>query len=528
MAGRTLIQALFLLVLFIICFWGTFWGIVNTWITNDDYSYGFLIPLISAYFIWEDRKKIRDVKVSQDFRAFPFLALFMLFSVYGILGSSYSAVRPSIPFILFFLTMFCFGKYAARLMALPIGFLVFMVPIPVVMNRYVGEPLKIVSSKLGTIVIRVCGISVHTSGNFIDLGFTQLQVVDACSGLRFLFPLMALGVVYAYFFERVTWKRVVSVLATLPIAVMVNGLRVGITGILSSKWGSRAAEGFFHAFEGWALFMVAFAFLFGLGRILKYLPDGERQKNTSLSEEEATTMKPVKVSNQQCENPPLVTKNRTAFVLSIILFAGIGALSWSTSALPPVQIRGGIESFPLEIGDWRGDRIYVSNEIVIASGAEESFNATYHNEYGERVELYLGYRSTPFLEDENFFHTPIACFPASGWKILKKNTYTFEHKFNFLDLKATEMVAEKMGIKNLVFFWFQTNKKATHDKNKNRLHLALHAIKRENTHDLFVRLITPIISGKTQEAEQRLDEFAFQFNNVLNTFLREHQFTKKP
>ena len=236
MKGKYLYQAIMLLGLFILCFWGTLKGIVNTWITNDDYSYGFLIPVMSSYFIWEVRKPLWKASVSQDFRALPFLTVFIIFSIYGILGSSYSAVRPSIPFVLFFLTMFCFGKKVAKLMALPVCFLIFMVPIPNVMNRHIGESLKSISTKMRARLIQTVGISVHASGNIIDLGFTQLQVVDACSGLRFLFPLIAIGVAYAYFFQKSTWKRIVSVIATLPIAVLTNGLRVGLTGILSNKF----------------------------------------------------------------------------------------------------------------------------------------------------------------------------------------------------------------------------------------------------------------------------------------------------
>ena len=105
----------------------------------------------------------------------------------------------------------------------------------------------------------------HVSGNVIDIGVTQLQVVDACSGLRYLFPLIALGMVYVYFFERVLWKRVFCVAATIPIAVLTNGLRIGVTGIMTKFLGAKAAEGFFHGFSGWLLFLASFACLFIVG-----------------------------------------------------------------------------------------------------------------------------------------------------------------------------------------------------------------------------------------------------------------------
>ncbi|BBO85866.1 hypothetical protein DSCO28_64320 [Desulfosarcina ovata subsp. sediminis] len=511
MRHKALIQAGLLLALFILCFWGTLEGVVHTWMTNDDYSYGFLIPVMAGYFIWEDRKQLQKIRVHPDFRALPFLLFFLIFAIYGILGSSYSAVRPSIPFILIFMTLLCFGMDALKKLWLPLGFLIFMMPIPNMMNRYLGEPLKLFSSKMGAEIIRLWGISVHTAGNVIDMGFTQLQVVDACSGLRFLFPLIALGVAYAYFFQKSPWKRGISVLATIPISVLTNGLRVGLTGILTEAWGTKAAEGFFHAFEGWAIFMVAFVFLFAFGWLLRFLPDSDWPfKNNEDSQS-------TKQEHQTIRN------NTAAFITACTLLIVVGGLSWSASALPAIKIKGGLETFPLKIKDWQGHQDLISKDIVIASGAEESFHASYKNSRAEVVHLYLGYRSTPFMENENFFHTPISCFPAAGWKILEKNTYDFKQPLNFGDMRATRMVAEKMGSRDLIFFWFQTNRRATHSKSMNRLHLALHALKRENTHDLYVRLITPVANGREDEAEEVLERFAEDFSEAWESFFKENR-----
>ncbi len=143
-----------------------------------------------------------------------------------------------------------------------------MVPAPDFIDRYVGLHLKAVSSRMGGAFISLFNIPVHVSGNVIDLGVTQLQVVDACSGLRYIFPLLALGILYAYFFERITWKRLFCVLVTIPLGVLINGLRIGITGILTEIFGPKVAEGFFHDFSGWVMFVVAFIMLFVISRLL--------------------------------------------------------------------------------------------------------------------------------------------------------------------------------------------------------------------------------------------------------------------
>lgn len=304
----------------------------------------------------------------------------------------------------------------------------------------------------------------------------------------------------------------------------MNAIRIALTGIINSKWGPTAAEGFFHAFEGWLFFMIAFVFLFGIGKILDLFPESQKNEEPDRSKKETEEKRSLIEFFIQHKRVVRASKNMLAFLVSIFLLICVGVLTWTTSNLPPVLLKGGIESFPLKIGNWQGRRQYIDQEIVTASGAEESFGANYYNTKGEMVGLYLGYRSTPFLENENFFHTPIACFPSSGWKILKKNTYTFLNTIGISEMKASSIVAKRLTDKLLVFFWFQTNKKATHIKSLNRLHLALHAIKKDNTHDLFIRLTTPIKSNNVQDAEKRLDDFAFAFSQMLDQFLTRKQY----
>ncbi len=202
----------------------------------------------------------------------------------------------------------------------------------------------------------------------------------------------------------------------------------------------------------------------------------------------------------------------------------VAALSLSTGALPPVTIEGGIQSFPLRIGEWQGRPEIVSPDIVRESGAEEAFSGHFMNGAGSEISLYMGYRSTAFLSNENFFHSPTVCLPSSGWveQEVTRRTITNVPYFNTLDV--TKMVIEKGGTRQLVYFWFQTKDKATYDKNINRFHLSLHAIRRDNTHDLFIRPIMPINPAEgIKEAETRLDVFVREMMPVLLKFLKENQ-----
>jgi EpsI family protein len=166
----------------------------------------------------------------------------------------------------------------------------------------------------------------------------------------------------------------------------------------------------------------------------------------------------------------------------------------------------------------------ISSEIVKASGAEESFSGVYRKG-GREVSLYMGYRSTAFLANENFFHSPTVCLPSSGWKELDISKHTIDAVPGFGTVPTTKMVMQNSELKMLVYFWFQTKDRITHDKNVNRFHLALHAIMRDNTHDLFIRPITPITEGETiAQAEARMDQFVRDMMPVLQQFLKEKQY----
>jgi exosortase D (VPLPA-CTERM-specific) len=509
-------QIIVLTALFIAAYWVPLGTMARVWMDNEDYSYGFMIPLASAYLLWEKRKTLSSIPVGSAWGSLPILLLFTLISLYGMLGSSGNVAMPSVPVLIVLFTLFCFGFETVKRLMLPLGFLVFMVPLPAVIDRYLGLYLKALSTKLGGAIIAMSNIPVNVSGNIIDLGVTQLQVVDACSGMRYILPLLALGVLYAYFFERVLWKRVVCVLATIPLGVLFNALRIGITGLLTDRYGPVVAKGFFHDMSGWVVFVFAFVMLFGISRVLGLFPP--RPEAGRIPDAPEAESVPSGTLEQRRTLP--------AFLVAAAILTVVAALGLSTSTMPPVAVEGGIESLPLEIGPWKGRQETVNPVMIRESGAEQAFSGYFTNRSGEGVSLYIGYRSSAFLSNENFFHSPTVCIPSSGWieHEVKRRTIIGVPAFDTLDV--TTMVIEKEGMRQLVYFWFQTKDRATHDKNINRFHLSLHAIRRDNTYDLFMRPITPIgRMERIEDAEKRLDGFVRDMMPMLLQFLKEKQVT---
>ena len=514
--GKLLGLIAILIVSFFLCYWTTIKGLYPVWINDEDYNYAFLIPLISAYLIWERRRQIISTPINTNMGGGIFFFLFLIISVYGILGSSPSAVRPAIPLIILSVTLFCFGWEMFKVLVFPLSLLIFMIPLPTLFGTVIGVHLKTISTLLGKAILMLAGISVFVEGNVIDLGVTQLQVVDACSGLRYILPLLALGVLFAYFFEKTRWKQIVFVISTIPIAILTNGIRIGATGILARLYGAEVAEGFFHGFSGWLVFMLAFALLLllhvGMG-FITHRPKSGVEKKRSVKE-----ISTIDKSHSLSIHFPVV-------IVSVFMLA-VGLLGFSTSTLPAIRIQGGLAGFPMSFKEWSGKREIVPAEIISLSGAEDAFSAVYLDHQKSAVSLYVGYRGSPFGESENFFHSPSVCLPSSGWKTMSFGTHVINNVAQFSNITVKKMLIERMGERQLVYYWFQTRNRVSHDVNINRFHLTLHALQRDNTHDLFIRPIMPLKKDeRVEDAEIKVDQFVRDMMEALLKFLKEKQYS---
>lgn len=486
-------------------------GLWDAWISGGDESFALVIPFVSAYLVWDKRHRLARARVEPNYAALPALVLWTAISLYGILGSSPTAVRTMLPLVLLTGTLFCFGGAYFRLLALPLALTVFMLPLPTALEVHLGLPLRSLSTQFGVLLLRMLEVSVFVEGNIIDLGSTRLQVVEACSGLRYLLPLLALGVLFAYFFVDGILKRGLLVLAVFPIAVAANGLRIAVTGVLAQNYGPEAADGFFHSFSGWLLFVFALLLLLAAMGVLRSLPIGKSGGRPSSSGRVSTAGGAAKRISW------------AAVWISAGLLSALGLLGHWTSGLPPIRLQNGFADFPLQVGDWTGRTESLAPQIVALSGAEEALNAAFLSPQGRSVSLYIGYRGSPFLESENFFHSPDVCMPSMGWETTAASTRPIDAIPGFGSIAVRSMWIEKMEQKQLVYYWFQTRRRVSADVDENRLHLFLHALGRDNTYDLFVRPMTPLFPGESPEdAEMRLDRFVRSLSVVLQQYLDIH------
>ena len=239
---------------------------------KEDFNYGYVILPIVLYLALGETGRaeaapFRSVLAGAD----PGRGWGSFFYALGELGGEYTTLFLSLWLMVFGLCWLHLGWGKLKVVAFPVAFLLVMFPPPNLIYGNISLRLQLISSQVGVWMIRVFGMTAYREGNVIDLGFTQLQVVDACSGLRYLFPLLALGILIAYHFRASFWKRAVLVLSAVPVTVFTNSLRIATVGFLYPVWGAKVAEGFFHDFSGWLIFMASLAILLAemwlLGRI---------------------------------------------------------------------------------------------------------------------------------------------------------------------------------------------------------------------------------------------------------------------
>jgi len=242
---------------------------INDWSHDENYSHGFLVPLIAGYFFWLRWPELKEQPVKPD-------GLGLVVIVWGVfqllvawLGTEYFTMRTSLIVLLAGMTLFWFGRAVLKGMALPLGYLIFMVPIPYIIYDMIAFPLKLFVTKVSVAFLKIVGVVVMREGNIIMFPATTLEVADACSGIRSLISLLAIAVAYAFLIKISNVRRWIIIFSALPIAVTTNALRVIITGILAQWWGSRAAEGFFHEFAGMAVFVLAMVMLVAFGELLR-------------------------------------------------------------------------------------------------------------------------------------------------------------------------------------------------------------------------------------------------------------------
>jgi exosortase len=253
-------------------------ALVQNWWADPDYGHGFLVPFFSAYVLWRERDKWLAAPIEPSNFGFVVMLAAVGLLIIGSLGAEVFTTRLSILILLAGMILFLRGWSTLRAVSFPLGFLLLMIPLPVIIYNQIAFPLQLFASRCASSLLELVGVPVLRDGNVLVLSNYSLEVVEACSGIRSLISLIAIAIAYAYLTGTPRWIQRVLVILMVPIAIATNAVRIAGTGVLAHRFGATAAEGFLHEFSGWVVFVAALVLMFLCHQILQQIARTRRER----------------------------------------------------------------------------------------------------------------------------------------------------------------------------------------------------------------------------------------------------------
>jgi exosortase len=245
--------------------------LVYDWYTIPDYSHGFLVPLFAAFLVWDKRNVLSATPVKQTWAGLILVVFSIAVLILGVYGVELFTARMSFVMLLTGLIWTFFGWAMVHALRFPLLVLILAIPFPAIVFNQITFPLQLLASKIASDILPLLGVPTLHEGNIIKLPIMDLEVAEACSGIRSLMSLFTLSIFYGYFLERTTKRRVILALASIPIAVAANVVRIVGTGLCVQYWDPDKALGFFHEFSGWVMFVISLACLYLVHRIMRLI-----------------------------------------------------------------------------------------------------------------------------------------------------------------------------------------------------------------------------------------------------------------
>jgi exosortase D (VPLPA-CTERM-specific) len=487
---------------------------------REEYSHGFMVPLISAFLLWQRRHQFAEVPFETSWMGVLVAVLGLLLYFLGTLGAATGLDPYSLVMVIAGCVLAFVGWRAFRIALVPIALLLLMNPLPTIIHNNLSAELQLLSSQIGVAVIRLFGISVFLEGNVIDLGVYKLQVAEACSGLRYLFPLMTIGVIMAYMFRGRTWMRWTVFLSTVPITILMNSFRIGVIGVLVDRYGVEQAEGFLHDFEGWVVFMACFALLLVECWLLHRLGGNRGSVRDAFSLE---TVPPSAVTRSAVSGHRLSRSALGATLAAVLAVFPALILADRTEVIPD---RSDFGSFPLQLGEWNGRRDRLESIYLDELQLDDYLLADYVSPAVQSgtsksgvVNLYAAYYQSQ--RNGKAVHSPRSCLPGGGWQIENFEQRALNHiDRNGSPVRINRAVIQQGENKQLVYYWFQQRGRNITNEYLVKWYMFVDSIKRNRTDGALVRLVTPIGKGEAITAgDARLVEFSKRALPIMSSYL---------
>ncbi len=463
-----------------------------------EYSHGPLIPVLSALLFLRQLKSFppEPGPIRNRWIGVTIIVVSLAMAVLGKLSNISDVVAYATIVWVGGILLVGFGWSTGKHFWPPVLHLVYMLPLPGVIYYKMTTWLQFVSSELGVYFLRLLSIPVFLDGNIIDLGITKLHVAEACSGLRYLFPILSFSYVFAVLYKGPTWHKAVLLVSAAPITVFMNSVRIAVAGVIVEYWGLDWLEGFTHFFEGWVIFIACILILFALARVM-LLFNKEKMSLPEALDLDTSGLWPQAKRLQ-------FTQASRAMVASALLMSA-AALGWQT--IPDREVstvtRESFVLFPRQLGDWRqqGSPRALSQAVARVLAADDYHSVNFHKPgAAATVEFFSAWYSD---QSKGGVHSPEICLPGGGWEIawLERTdlTETLGWKTPF---KINRAIIQKGTNRMMVYYWFDQKGRNVAWDLAAKFYLLVDGVRTGRTDGGLVRLTTKIMPGETDAAAE--------------------------
>lgn len=497
---------------------------------SDEYSHSYLVPFVALYIAWYNRANAITKLLAQDpsqlqkqrLFGIPILLAALFLLVVGEMSTIYIFIQYGFILALFSVAVSIVGTSAAFQFRNSFIYLLFMIPIPNLILNNLSNSLRLVSSELGVELLRLVGVSVFLEGNVIDLGLYQLEVADACNGLRYLFPLISFSFLVTCFYKRGWLIKGLVILSALPITILMNSFRIAVIGITVDNWGIEMAEGFIHFFEGWVVFIACLALLALEVWCIERLFFKQTRVSYAL---DLNPAEPMGLSNTQISELKSAASSPLLIVTVILLGAVAFTLNLEERA-ENVPSRTDFDAFPLYHSGWVGREEGLSNSVKNALKATDYYIADYVK--GDRstpVNLYIAYYESQ--RKGASIHSPKSCIPGDGWEIQSLETIsqlpqsiTVDGVEKNLPHAVNRAIIQRGRSQNLVYYWFQQRGRTITNEYWAKFYIVKDSITKSRTDGALIRVITPIKNDEDiANADARMLEYIQSFDPLWREFI---------
>ncbi|MEL7311229.1 MAG: VPLPA-CTERM-specific exosortase XrtD [Pseudomonadota bacterium] len=497
-------------VLIVIGFWEPIQRLIENWLTRPEYSHGLVIPIASAYLVWQRRSILEQTAFTGSWFGFLIALAGLLLWLTGELSTIFAVTQFALVVVIAGTALSLTGLHGYRHLIVPILLLLLAIPLPRFIYNNFSSELQLLSSQLGVAVLRLSGVSVYLEGNVIDLGHFQMQVVEACDGLRYLFPMMTLGLIVAYFFRGPAWQKALLFVFTIPVTIVMNSVRIAMIGWFAEHGNTALAEGLLHDVQGWAMFMLSAAFLM----LLVYF--FWRMRSERLPWAEAFAFAEPSTHQRQAASR-LERTVPLAFVATVIvLVAGAAAAFAIPSRTEVTPAREFCVLFPMSISQYAGKREALESEYFDALKVDDYVLANYRTQGDSPINLFVAYYGSQRKGES--VHSPRSCLPGGGWKIDSIGRYALAGEVS--NAVVNRAVIQMGNRRQLVYYWFKQRDRWLTSELAVKWYIFRDALLRNRSDGALVRLVTPVPEGESLEAaDRRLSSFAREVSAELPRFV---------